>query len=338
MRDALEPESKTSGRAPRGAGEVLVVDDNAANLDILSRLLRQHGYRFRVATSGARAIATAQAQPPDLVMLDITMPGANGYEVCEALKADPRTAEVPVIFVSALDDALDKVRAFRAGGADYVSKPFQFEEVVARVENQLKISRLQEALAQRNRELERANHDLLVLSRTDSLTGLANRRHLLEQLTRAWEEAKAAHAPLSVLIVDVDCFKAYNDHYGHQGGDECLRLVAAGLRDSLAHPAAIVGRYGGEEFLLGLPGVDTSEALAMGRGVCDAIRRLALPHARSLVASVVTISAGVGTAGLPEHLALDALLAVADAALYRAKHEGRDRALPPAGWPAPSEA
>lgn len=323
------------------AGEVLIVDDNPANLDILAALLRGNGYRFRVATSGHRAIASAQAQRPDIVMLDITMPEMNGYQVCEALKGDPRTAEIPVIFVSALDDALDKVRAFRAGGADYVTKPFQLEEVLARLENQLKISRLQEDLAHRNRELSAkneqleemsrelaaANRELLHLSRTDQLTGLANRRRLMELLESGVTDAARSGRPFSLLIVDIDDFKQYNDHYGHQGGDECLRRVGACLRDSLQETDAIVGRYGGEEFVAGFPGLDDASSLGVARALCDSVRGLAIPHERSRVTSVVTISGGLSTLAAGGAPALPALLGTADAALYRAKREGRDRVV-----------
>jgi diguanylate cyclase (GGDEF)-like protein len=325
-----------------GRGAILIVDDNPANLEVLSRMLRERGYRFRVARSGARAITSARSEPPDLVMLDITMPEMDGYQVCEALKMDPRTAGVPVIFISALDDALDKVRAFRVGGADYVGKPFQLEEVLARIEHQLRISRLQEDLARRNRELsakneellavsrelERANGELERLSRSDALTGLANRRHLMEVLDRESRRAARARLPFSLVIVDVDFFKQYNDVYGHQAGDECLRRVSAALRDALRRPEDFVGRYGGEEFVVALPGTDAAGAQEVGRKLCEAVRRCAIPHDRSQAAPVVSISGGVATLEVDTSVPLDALLARADEALYRAKREGRDRVLP----------
>ncbi len=323
--------------AHAGPPDVLIVDDSPSNLEVLSRMLRERGYRFRVANGGRRAIASAQAQPPDIVMLDITMPEMDGYEVCELLKKDPRTGEVPVIFISALDDALDKVRAFRVGGADYVSKPFQVEEVLARIDHQLRIARLQEDLARQNRELAAKNERLLELSRelerlsrTDALTGLANRRHLMEVLDRESRRAIRARAPFSLLIVDVDHFKPFNDGYGHQAGDECLRRVAAALRDALNRPEDSVGRYGGEEFVIALPGTAAPGALEVGRRLGDAVRACAIPHEHlpiSRSSPVVTISGGIATLEVGASAPLDTLLALADAALYRAKDEGRDRVL-----------
>jgi len=142
-------------------GDVLVVDDNPINLDLLSGMLSERQYRVRVATNGRRALAAARSVPPDLVMLDINMPEMDGYEVCRQLKGDETTRDVPVIFISALDEAMDKVKAFESGGADYVTKPFQFEEVLARIENQLKISRLQRDLERKNGELQRKNEELI---------------------------------------------------------------------------------------------------------------------------------------------------------------------------------
>lgn len=142
-------------------GDILVVDDNPVNLDLLSNMLMDRNYRVRVATNGRRALAAAKSRPPDLVMLDINMPEMDGYEVCRQLKADEGTEPVPIIFISALDEAMDKVRAFEVGGADYVTKPFQFEEVLARIENQLKLSRLQRDLERKNTELMRKNEELI---------------------------------------------------------------------------------------------------------------------------------------------------------------------------------
>ena len=147
--------------SPEQKGDILIVDDNPVNLDLLSNMLMDRQYRVRVATNGRRALAAARSRPPDLVMLDINMPEMDGYQVCRELKAGDETREVPVIFISALDEAMDKVRAFEVGGADYVTKPFQFEEVLARIENQLKLSRLQRDLARKNAELTKKNDELV---------------------------------------------------------------------------------------------------------------------------------------------------------------------------------
>src|ERR1044071_6450696 len=142
-------------------GDILIVDDTPANLDVLCGMLRDRGYRVRVATNGSRALTAARAERPDLIMLDVNMPVMNGYEVCHELKCSDGTRSVPVIFISALDEVVDKVKAFEAGGADYVTKPFQFGEVLARIENQLKISRLQKEMERKNAELAKKNEELL---------------------------------------------------------------------------------------------------------------------------------------------------------------------------------
>jgi CheY-like chemotaxis protein len=189
-----------------------------------------------------------RAAPPEIVLLDIRLPGMDGYEICRQMKADPRTKDIPVIFVSALDDGLDKARAFEVGGIDYVAKPFSSAEVVARVENQLKISRLQRHLALKNTELERANRLLQSLSYVDALTGIPNRRHFDELLDQEWRRALRDESSMAVVLIDVDLFKAFNDNYGHQSGDDCLKHVAVEVSGSLRRGGDLAARYGGEEF------------------------------------------------------------------------------------------
>src|SRR5262245_15318680 len=237
-------------------------------------MLLDRGYRVRVATSGRRALSAARSAVPDLVMLDINMPEMDGYEVCERIKNDDLTRDTPVIFISALDNALDKVRAFQTGGADYVTKPFQFEEVLARIEIQLKISRLQRDMERKNAELalsniqlERANRMLHQLSYLDGLTGIANRRHFEESLEQEWRRSTRAGSPLSLLMADIDHFKALNDACGHQFGDDCLRKVAETLGESLKRAGDLAARYGGEEFAVLLPGTDAEGAVAIAEDV-----------------------------------------------------------------------
>ena len=319
--------------------DILIVDDNPVNLVVMSGLLEKHGLRFRVATSGRRAISAARARVPDLILLDVTMPEMDGYEVCRQLKADPLTREVPIIFLSALDDALDKVKAFRAGAADYVAKPFQFEEVLARVEHELQIARLKGALQIRNSELaaknellvslshklERANEELARLSVTDALTGIPNRRQFHEVLESEWRRAQRDRGSMAVMMIDVDFFKAYNDEYGHQRGDECLRSLAGALQSGLLRAADFVGRYGGEEFVVILPDANAELARAQGERLCERVRELAISHERSAAAPIVTVSIGCA-AVVPELQTVPAtLITHADRALYEAKRSGRNR-------------
>jgi len=321
------------------APDILVVDDTPANLDLLATMLGGRQYRFRVASSGKRALAAARASAPDLILLDITMPDMSGYEVCAELRADQRTAAIPVIFISALESAIDKVRAFQAGGADYVTKPFQFEEVIARIEHQLRITRLQKEMAGKNAELaeansrlmattlelEKANQRLAMLSITDGLTGVANRRRFDEMLAVEWGRACREKSELALMIIDVDHFKLFNDTYGHQQGDECLKSVAGALQSTLQRNGDFIGRYGGEEFVVLLPSASNDDAVSIAERLRERVVALALPHRGSPPGCLVTVSIGVVSAVPENAMGAESFLAAADEALYRAKREGRNR-------------
>ncbi len=317
------------------SGEIFLVDDNPANLELLSGLLRGHGFKVRMVNDGRRALEMIRARLPELVLLDITMPGLDGYAVCRELKADPATAALPVLFVSALDEPLDKVKAFGAGGVDYVSKPFQAEEVVARVETHLAIGRLRRQLEERGRELEAALGALEEASRTDPLTGLRNRRFLLQHVDErvaaciASRGSGAPHA-LAFVLLDCDHFKQVNDTWGHAAGDAVLVELAARLRRACSHDDVVV-RWGGEEFLV-VARVDggahvAAEQLA-GR-LCAAVA--ADPFVLG-GGEVIACSISVGFACLPffpdqpAATSWSETVTVADAALYAAKRAGRN------GW------
>jgi diguanylate cyclase (GGDEF)-like protein len=312
-------------------GDVLIVDDNPINLDLLSSMLQKQGYRVRVATNGMRALAAAKSVQPDLVMLDINMPEMDGYEVCRRLKAGELTRDVPVIFISALDEAMDKVKAFQSGGADYVTKPFQFEEVLARIENQLKISRLQREMERKNAELqqanlhlERANRMLHSLSYLDPLTGIANRRHFEESIEREWRRAMRASASLSLIMIDIDHFKLLNDACGHQTGDDCLKKVATTLSDALRRAGDLAARYGGEEFAVILPGTDIDGALSFAEELRARVEAIKFEHTQA-PGGVVTVSLGVSTASPTDDSSFGSLIDEADRALYMSKRDGRNR-------------
>jgi len=307
--------------------EILIVDDTPANLDLLSRMLSDR-FRVRAATSGRRALATARTYPIDLVLLDVDMPEMDGYKVCSELKADKATSEVPVIFVSALDTAIDKVAAFAVGGADYITKPFQVAEVMARIEYQLRLARLTRDLARKKAELEDANRQLAIanvrlraLSYLDGLTGVANRRRFDEALEEACAESNEAGTPLSLVLIDLDHFKKLNDSQGHLDGDEALRAVASVLAEQTESRGGLAARFGGEEFAWLLPGVTLEAAKAEAEMLRVKIRDARIRHAAA-DCGIVTASLGVasGTTLTPA-----ALIAAADAALYRAKSGGRDR-------------
>jgi diguanylate cyclase (GGDEF)-like protein len=305
---------------------LLIVDDHLDNVRSLSSLLSHSGHLVRKATSGEMALETIQVSKPDLVLLDIRMPEMNGYEVCERLKANPDTCNIPVIFLSASDDMDDKVQAFAVGGADYVTKPFQAEEVLMRVRHQLTILRQQQQLIAQNYQLQqteialqKSNLELKRIANTDSLTQLANRRCFDETLTQEWQRHRREQQFLCLILCDIDYFKAYNDRYGHPAGDACLQQVATVISGCAKRPADMVARYGGEEFAIILPNTDQSGAIAVIEAIQKELQHLQIPHAASTVAEHITLSAGI-SCSIPT-LSSDPqdLVAEADAALYHAK-------------------
>ena len=295
-------------RPPR----LLVVDDQPVNVQALYQAFSAD-HQVLMATSGAQALKVAQSRQPDLILLDVVMPGIDGYEVCRRLKVDERTRDIPVIFVTGHDDAEAEVRGLEAGAVDFISKPIHPTVVRARVRNHLTL---------------KAQSDLLrQWVYIDGLTGLRNRRYWDEQLAAEWSRALRNGTELSVVLIDVDFFKRYNDHYGHQAGDECLRRVAQALRGALKRPGDMLARYGGEEFAGLLPETSLDGALEVARQLGAAVDALDWPHADSQAAAHVTVSLGV-CSKLAGTSAGDAarLVAGADVQLYQAKQQGRARA------------
>ncbi len=449
--------------------DLLVVDDQPDNIRLLSTMLSEQGFKVRKALNGEMALVAAGKAKIDLILLDIMMPDLDGYEVCAKLKAQPETAKIPIVFLSALDEAIDKVKAFQVGGVDYISKPFQLEEVLVRIQNQLTIqqqqrqldeqnARLQQEIAEhqqtmevlyqsrallasvlnssldgvaalqavRDREgaiadfrcltvnpvvartvgrkredligklvfrkvvqqvdtdlfddfvavvetsqtlerdlcyqqgaqptwyhfvavklgdgfaitfrdvtenkrvllaLKEANTELARLSQLDSLTEVANRRRFDEYFNWIWQESQQQQDWLTLLICDVDCFKLYNDTYGHQLGDECLKqvaqTVAAASTDTC--PNALVARYGGEEFVVLLPQTDLAQGSEIAEHIRKEVQRQLIPHETSLVGEHLTVSIGLAATQPAVELSPQSLLSVADLALYDAKEQGRNR-------------
>lgn len=450
---------------PENKGNILLVDDIPENLQLLSDLLVKLGYTVRSVTSGRMALKTVKVKRPDVILLDIKMPEMDGYQVCQAFKADENLRNIPVIFISALDDVFDKVTAFKSGGIDYITKPFQIEEVVARLENQLTIQRQQRLLEQevanrreteevlyqsrallssvlnssldgiaalqavrdpatgdiedfrclvvnpviarafdRSREemigklvlkkfvhrldpelfdrfvdvvemgepleqdfyypsgnsywfhfvavklgdgfaitirditarkqteldLHLANDQLVLLANLDALTQVANRRCFNNRLKEEWQKLAQEQQPLSLILLDLDAFKRYNDYYGHLAGDDCLFKISQTLyqfirRQDINRPTDLVARYGGEEFTVLLPNTDLEGAIKVAARIQQAIHDLAIPHEQSNVKDIVTVSLGIASLIPKLEVKPDTLIAYADQALYDAKQQGRDR-------------
>ena len=292
-------------------GRILVVDDAMENVQILHQALRdEHEVLF--ALSGEKAIDVALAQQPDLILLDAVMPDMDGYAVCAALEASPRLQDIPVIFVTALSQPEDETRALEAGAVDFISKPFNVAVVRARVRSQLTIKRQADAMRE--------------LSLTDGLTGVANRRHFNDRLESEWRRCARANLPLSLIMIDIDHFKLYNDRYGHQAGDQCLQEMSAAMKRCAARPQDLLARYGGEEFILLLPQEGPEGAEAVAQRILHEVRKLAVPHEASHTSPIVTVSMGLATAMPPlERQDANALIRSADANLYQAKQGGRNR-------------
>lgn len=293
---------------PATRARLLVVDDQPINIQVMNQIFAEQ-YQVFMATSGQQALDFCHRTPPDLVLLDIVMPGMDGYEVCTALKAAPDTCDIPVIFVTAHTDATQETRGLEVGAVDFISKPVNPAVVRARVKTQL-ILKCQSDLMRR----------LVFL---DGLTGVFNRRYFDQQLATEMARALRAQKPLALIMLDVDFFKRFNDHYGHQAGDDCLRQVAQTLKASLRRPADLVARYGGEEFACVLPETEFEQAMTMARELEADVRQKAIAHSHSDVAPVITVSLGVAGFAASARGDATALLALADAQLYLAKASGR---------------
>lgn len=290
--------------------KVLVVDDAPANIRILSHSLSDE-FEIAFATSGSEALEAVEEALPDLILLDVAMPDLDGYKVCRRLKSDPRTQQIPVIFVTGKESEADEIQGLELGAVDYITKPFSPAIVKARVRTHI--------------ELKRCRDQLESLALLDSLTGIPNRRRFEEFLDFSWSQCERSGAPLSAIIADVDHFKAYNDCYGHQAGDHCLRLVAQALQQTKQRATDLVARYGGEEFIALLPATDAEGALIFAESMRQAVADLRLPHARSSASAIVTVSLGVATMVPEPASAAASLLRRADLGLYRAKGSGRNQ-------------
>ncbi len=311
--------------------DILIVDDTSDNLRLLSTILIKQGYNVRKAINGQMALKAVQTVVPDLILLDIMMPGMDGYEVCQHLKANQQTAEIPVIFLSALSEVFDKVKAFEVGGVDYITRPFHFEEVLVRVQNQMALkaaereirklnAQLEERIEERTRQLEIANAQLLEMALHDALTGLPNRTLFMKCLEQALNRPKADSVhQFAVLFLDCDRFKVVNDSLGHLVGDELLIAIARRLEASLSQSDTLA-RLGGDEFAIFLTEIKEVSSATL---VADRILE-ALSHPFQLKGHEVFINASIGIAlgnfnyNQPEHLLRDA-----DTAMYRAKALGK---------------
>jgi len=303
---------------------ILVVDDTPDNIDVLKEALKKD-YTVRPALDGATALKIASANPrPDLILLDIMMPGMDGYEVMRRLQADGNTREIPVIFVTAASGIESELKGFELGAVDYITKPFNPVVVRARVSTHLELHDARKKLEKQNQDLKTQTDLLEKIVHLDSLTNISNRRCFDKMLETEWSLALRNKAPLSVIVADIDYFKGYNDHYGHIEGDQCLCSVARCLSSLLQRPTDMVARYGGEEFVAILPATDIKGAALLAENWRAGVEKLRIPHASSSVADHVTLSVGYATLVPTRDLVPYYLVGVADEMMYRAKGSGRN--------------
>ncbi|ETR67483.1 MAG: response regulator receiver modulated diguanylate cyclase [Candidatus Magnetoglobus multicellularis str. Araruama] len=292
---------------------ILIVDDNPLNIHVLAQTLFKE-YDVKIATDGPSALTILdQDNKIDLILLDIMMPEMDGYEVCRRIKNKPSTRDIPVIFVSAKGEVEDQQHGFNLGAVDYITKPFDIPLVQARINVHLRLKNKSEKLEK--------------LALLDALTDIPNRRSLDDSVEREFKRGKRDKKTISLLMIDVDHFKAFNDHYGHGAGDICLKKIAQTLESCIKRPGDMVGRYGGEEFMVVLPDCIHSGAVTIAEEMRQKIEMLNIPHKYSSVADHVTVSIGVKSKLCESEITSQEMMNDADQMLYLAKEQGRNRVV-----------
>jgi len=319
--------------------KILVVDDFENNRLLLEKTLKEAGYEDVVIASSAyeafeilRLDEVATEVDIDLIIMDILMPVLDGIEACSQIKEKEHLRDVPTIMITTKNETGLLQEAFRAGAADFIVKPFNKVELLARVNSLLTLKKemdrrkaREKELIEVTRKLEEANQKLQEQTSIDGLTGIANRWAFEQFYEQEWKRCMRDANSLSLIMADIDVFKAFNDNYGHLAGDECLRQIASVLQQSLKRPGDLAARYGGEEFVIVLPGTDQAGAQIVAEELRKKVEEKNIPHEFSPVSDKVTISLGVA-AGVPHAgLERDALISRADKAMYRAKQEGRNQ-------------
>ncbi|MGM6109066.1 diguanylate cyclase [Vibrio parahaemolyticus] len=294
--------------------EILIVDDDSSVVIALNQVLQSVG-RIRFAVAASQAMEMIADVRPDLILLDVELPDASGLDVCSTLKNNILTSNIPILFITSNIEVGFEEQVFDAGAADYIAKPLNPRVVAARVQTHLAYHR---ALIQLNK-----------LAHTDSLSGLANRLAFDEQLDIELRRARRQYEPLSVVMIDIDEFKKYNDYFGHVAGDDCIRLIGNALSKITKRPADFAVRYGGEEFALILPNTNRDGCEKLIINMMDVIASLAIKHAPEALFPVVTVSVGYSTLELRSYdvssISHFDIVTAADNALYQSKHDGRNQ-------------
>jgi diguanylate cyclase (GGDEF)-like protein len=301
---------------------LLMVDDNPRNLQVLGTILKREGYELIVAVDGQQALNAVVRTRPDLILMDVMMPVMDGFEACRRIKAEPACRDIPLIFLSARGETGDLLRGFELGAVDYVTKPFNRAELLARVRTHVELRRSRMALETAYAELSAAHRELERAARTDPLTGLFNRREMMERIAAEIGRFHRQGASFSVALSDIDDFKPFNDRHGHACGDRVLVAVADRLRERVRRQD-VVGRWGGEEFLVLLPDTDHAGAVAAGENLRRAVRSAAVRWGNEALSVRLT----VGVSEFRNGMDADACLREADDRLYRGKKAGKNRVV-----------
>lgn len=298
--------------------KILLVEDSATLRHTLSRFIEKARHKVAVAKSGEEALQLIENEAFDLIIMDVEMPGLNGFETTRLMREWFGEHWVPIIFVTGKTDDASCQEGIDAGGDDYLAKP------VSEVILNAKIRAMERIITMRD-QLNKLNLELAALSQRDSLTQLFNRRTFDDLAQQQWASLKRRQLPASILMLDVDHFKQYNDCYGHPAGDVCLQQVAEVLQDCIHRADDIVARYGGEEFIVFLPDTDLNGAITVGERILQDVTGRKIPHEKSTTGKVVSVSIGVANSQFTGSMSLSQLQALADKALYEAKRGGRNR-------------
>ncbi len=302
--------------------EILIVDDSPTIISILRKSLEPEGYKIKTASSGEEALKIIFTSLPDLILLDVTMPGIDGYETCKIIKSNNLTSGIPIIFVTSSDDSENKVKGFEVGAVDYLTKPFSSREILARVKTHLQLRGLVQQHERLIMDLRQMNEQLEVLSKTDTLTQLANRRAMLDHLESERSRHERTLQPFSLILADIDHFKKFNDTFGHEIGDFVLKEVAHILNDN-TRKQDVVSRWGGEEFLILLPDTTLSGAVELAQILLKKVSSSSFNFEEHELK--VTLSFGV--ADFNKGQSVDDCIKVADTRLYKAKENGRNQVV-----------
>jgi diguanylate cyclase (GGDEF)-like protein len=305
--------------------KILVVDDDGFVRDMLGEILLSGGHQVTSAVSGQDALSRlTQDRGIELIISDMDMPGMSGLELLRAVRENGDAT--PVIFLTGNQEIRVAIEALKKGANDYILKDEHIEDTVAiAIGNVMELHRLKMENLRLVEDLARKNCELERLTLLDGLTGVANRRYFEKTIQQEWSRAVRERAPIAVVMVDIDCFKAYNDTYGHQQGDGCLRQVAAALSAGLKRPSDFIARYGGEEFVAVLPDTGLEGARQLAEAMRENVARLAREHRASSVCGHVTASLGVASVVPGREASYEELVKIADEALYAAKQQGRNR-------------